>query len=50
MHEPNPMRDVLHRQLGVDAFCLDGDAAILDETWQDEPRATLRAKEILAAA
>lgn len=40
MHDrPNPMRELLHQQLGIDAFALDGEPGALEGSWQDEPRA-----------
>lgn len=35
---PNPMRELLHQQLGIDSFALDGEALPLEASWQDEPR------------
>jgi len=35
----NPMQAVIRRQMGIDAFALDGDDSELFETWSDRPRA-----------
>lgn len=42
---PNPMRELLHQQLGIDSFALDGEALPLEASWQDEPR-----REVLATS
>ncbi len=31
----NPMQDLLRRQLGIDAFALDGDERTQDDAWSD---------------
>jgi len=36
----NPMQQVIRRQLGVDAFALDGDESDVPDSWQDRPRRT----------
>ena len=38
MSEPNPLQVVLRRNLGVDAFSLDGDATEVQDSWADRPR------------
>jgi hypothetical protein len=38
MSEPNPLQVVLRRNLGVDAFSLDGDATDVQDSWADRPR------------
>ena len=38
MTEPNPVQIVLRRQIGVDAFAIDGDDTELAESWLDRPR------------
>jgi len=38
MSEPNPLQVVLRRNLGVDAFSLDGDATEVQDSWADKPR------------
>jgi len=38
MSEPNPLQVVLRRNLGVDAFSLDGDATDVQDHWADKPR------------
>lgn len=35
---PNPIRELLQQQMGLDAYALDGDAAALDDSWLDESR------------
>ena len=34
---PNPLQVVLHRQLGIDTFAMDGDDTTLGDVWQDRP-------------
>lgn len=34
----NPMQTVIRRQMGIDAFSLDGDDSELWEEWADKPR------------
>jgi hypothetical protein len=34
----NPMQTVLRRQMGIDAFGLDGDDTPMWDSWADEPR------------
>jgi hypothetical protein len=34
----NPIRDLLHEQMGIDAFALDGDQAEPKEVWQERKR------------
>lgn len=38
MTEPNPLQALLRRNLGVDAFSLDGDDTDVQEPWTDRPR------------
>ncbi|MHB1262224.1 MAG: hypothetical protein ACYC2H_10980 [Thermoplasmatota archaeon] len=38
MSEPNPLQVVLRRNLGLDAFSLDGDATEVLDSWADRPR------------
>jgi hypothetical protein len=38
MVEPNPMQSIFRRQLGVDAFALDGDETQVLDPWSDRPR------------
>lgn len=38
MSEPNPLQAVLRRNLGVDAFSLDGDDTEIQDSWADRPR------------
>lgn len=38
MSEPNPLQVVLRRNLGVDAFSLDGDSTEVLDSWADRPR------------
>lgn len=38
MSEPNPLQAVLRRNLGLDAFSLDGDATEVPDSWTDRPR------------
>jgi hypothetical protein len=38
MSEPNPLQVVLRRNLGVDAFALDGDDTEVQDSWADRPR------------
>lgn len=39
MGRPNhPMQELLRREMGIDAFALDGDATELGERWEDRPR------------
>ncbi|MEK6985015.1 MAG: hypothetical protein AABX89_01360 [Candidatus Thermoplasmatota archaeon] len=35
----NPMQTVIRRQMGIDAFGLDGDDTPLWDSWADRPRA-----------
>jgi hypothetical protein len=35
---PNPVQTILRRQMGIDAFALDGEDEELWETWADHPR------------
>jgi hypothetical protein len=44
MSDPNPIQIVLRRQMGVDAFALDGDSTDVPDSWQDQPRRKPRAK------
>lgn len=37
--EHNPMQTLLRRQMGIDAFGLDGDDTPLWDSWSDRPRA-----------
>lgn len=40
MRGPNhPMQEVLRREMGIDAFALDGDDTQLGDEWQDRRRA-----------
>lgn len=41
---PNPMRELLQQQMGLDAFALDGEAAAVDDSWLDERRAVVVVK------
>lgn len=36
--EPNPLQAVLRRNLGVDAFSLDGDATDVQNDWSEKRR------------
>ena len=38
MTEPNPLQVVLRRNLGLDAFSLDGDSTEVLDSWADRPR------------
>jgi hypothetical protein len=38
MSEPNPLQVVLRRNLGLDAFSLDGDDTDVQDSWTDRPR------------
>ncbi len=38
MSEPNPMQAIIRRQLGVDAFALDGDETSVVDSWDERPR------------
>lgn len=38
MTDPNPMQALLRRQLGMDAFALDGDESPMPDSWADRPR------------
>lgn len=38
MTDPNPMQNLLRRQMGIDSFALDGNEEVLWETWEDRPR------------
>jgi hypothetical protein len=40
MSEPNPLQALLRRNLGVDAFSLDGDSTEVLDSWADRPRKT----------
>lgn len=37
MAHPNPLHELLHQQVGIDSFALDGNAAVVIEPWQDRP-------------
>lgn len=39
--EPNPVQNVLRRQMGIDAYGMDRDDEVLWESWMDRPRAPL---------
>lgn len=41
MHPRNPLHEVLHQQVGIDTFALDGDDTQIVESWQDRPRKVL---------
>ena len=41
MHPRNPLHEVLHQQVGIDSFALDGDDTPIVESWQDRPRKVL---------
>ncbi len=34
----NPIQTLLRRQMGIDAFGLDGDDTVLWDDWTDQPR------------
>lgn len=34
---PNPLHVLLHRQIGIDSFAMDGDDTDVPEPWQDRP-------------
>ena len=40
MNDPNPLQSVLPRNLGVDAFALDGDATETMNDWSEKRRKT----------
>lgn len=33
----NPMQELLHEQMGIDTFTLDGDDAVPADSWMDRP-------------
>lgn len=38
MHPKNPLHEVLHQQVGIDSFALDGDETVVVEPWSDRRR------------
>lgn len=41
MQPRNPLQELLHQQVGIDSFALDGDETQILESWQDRPRRAL---------
>lgn len=41
-NQPNPMRELLRQEMGIDAF--DGDDTVLLEAWSERPRPKERGK------
>lgn len=37
MPAKNPLHELLHQQVGIDSFALDGDDTVVLEPWQDRP-------------
>ena len=37
MQPKNPLHELLHQQVGIDTFALDGDDTLVLEPWQDRP-------------
>lgn len=38
MMRVHPLHEILHQQVGVDSFAIDGDATEIVEDWSDKPR------------
>ncbi|MGB0652039.1 MAG: hypothetical protein ACPGQL_02465 [Thermoplasmatota archaeon] len=34
----HPIHELLHDEMGIDSFALDGDETVVVESWQDRPR------------
>ncbi len=41
MNPKNPLQVLLHQQVGIDSFALDGDDTQIVETWDERPRRVL---------
>ncbi len=37
-HPKNPLHEVLHQQVGIDSFALDGDDTLIVEAWDERER------------
>ncbi len=38
MMRVHPLHEVLHQQVGIDSFAIDGDTTQIIEDWSDKPR------------